>query len=224
MARLEADELEILKRSPSGDVLAAEVMLGGRNIPVIIKRSRRRKLRRYLTEIGRGGRAHRAWKKAWALVARDIPTAWPLLMMEKRRWGYVIDSLVVHERVAGTMLVHLDLAQLSEHDRKAVFHRLGRTLRLLERQGLSQYDSKMTNWMIVDDPKRGPVPIVIDVDGIRRWTPPLWPIDRLLRSLREHPQYTPEDSRWVCIGYAPYARLVEEPTEEQTPEQREVSC
>jgi hypothetical protein len=34
----------------------------------------------------------------------------------------------------------------------------------------------------------------------------MWPIDRLLRSLREHRQYTPEDSKWVCIGYAPYAR------------------
>jgi len=48
--------------------------------------------------------------------------------------------------------------------------------------------------MIVPDPRLGPVPVVIDVDGIRKITPPMWPIDRLLRSLREHPQYTPADS------------------------------
>ena len=30
----------------------------------------------------------------------------------------------------------------------------------------------------------------------------------LNRSLREHKQYTPEDSRWVCIGYAPHGRFV----------------
>jgi tRNA A-37 threonylcarbamoyl transferase component Bud32 len=210
LARLEADDLEILKRSPSGDVLAGELTLSGRTVPVVIKRSRRRKWRRYFTEIGRGGRARRAWRKAWALVARDVPTAWPLLMMEQRRMGYVTDSLIVSERVSGTMLVHLDLTLLNEADRQTLFHRLGRTLRNLESMALSQYDSKMTNWIIVDDPKRGPVPVAIDVDGIRRWTPPQWPIDRLLRSLREHPQYTPEDSRWVCIGYAPYARLIQE--------------
>jgi hypothetical protein len=38
----------------------------------------------------------------------------------------------------------------------------------------------------------------------------MWPIDRLLRSMREHPQYTPEDSRWLCLGYAPRARLLRE--------------
>ena len=45
------------------------------------------------------------------------------------------------------------------------------------------------------------------VDGIRRITPPMWPIDRLLRSMREHPQYTPADSRELCLGYSPFARL-----------------
>ncbi len=49
-----------------------------------------------------------------------------------------------------------------------------------------------------------------DFDGLRQFAPPMWPIDRLLRSLREHPQYTPEDSRWVCVGYAPHARLYQE--------------
>ena len=112
----------------------------------------------------------------------------------------------------------LDLGRWGESDRRTLFHRLGRTLRLLERQGLAQYDSKMTNWMIVEDEKLGPVPVVIDVDGIRRLVPPQWPIDRLLRSLREHRQYTPEDSKWVCIGYAPYARLVREEREEATTE------
>jgi hypothetical protein len=80
---------------------------------------------------------------------------------------------------------------------------------LIETQGLNQYDSKSSNWMIRLDEVLGPVPVVIDVDGIRRIVPTLWPIDRLLRSLRELPGYTPEDSRWVCIGYRPYARLAQ---------------
>jgi hypothetical protein len=53
------------------------------------------------------------------------------------------------------------------------------------------------------------VPIVVDVDGIRWITPSMWPMKRILRSLREHPQYTAEDSRELCLGYAPRAELVQ---------------
>ena len=208
--KLERDDVEVLKRTPGGDVLATEILLGGRAVPVVVKRPKRRHWYRYLNEIGRGGRARRAWFKAWSLVARDIPTAWPLLLAERRRFGYVIDSFTVFERVAGTLLAHADFAAMDPCSRRTLFHRLGRTLRLLERQGLSQYDSKMSNWVIVEDEKLGPVPVMIDVDGIRRWVPPLWPIDRLLRSLREHKQYTPQDSKWVCLGYAPHGRFVRE--------------
>ncbi len=70
LARIERDELEILKRSPSGDVLAGEVDLGGRTISVVIKRPRRRYWYRYINEIGRGSRARRAWYKA-------LDTWWP---------------------------------------------------------------------------------------------------------------------------------------------------
>jgi tRNA A-37 threonylcarbamoyl transferase component Bud32 len=210
LKQINADELPVLKRSASGDVLAGAVTIDGRIVDVIIKRPKHKKWYRRLNEIPRGGRARRAWKKAWSLVVRDIPTAWPLLMMERTTLGMVDDSVIVFERVAGLPLIHTQFDEMDATSRKTLFHRVGRTLRLLESRGLSQYDSKMTNWMIVNDEKLGPVPVVIDVDGIRRWVPPMWPIDRVLRSLREHKQYTPEDSKWVCIGYAPNARLARE--------------
>jgi tRNA A-37 threonylcarbamoyl transferase component Bud32 len=207
---MNADTLHVLKRSRSGDVLAGEVLLGGRRLEIVIKRPKRRKWYRYVNEMGRGGRARRAWLKAWSLVVRDVPTAWPLLMMERRRLGYVTDSAIVFERVAGTLLPEVDLDALSPSDRRTLYFRLGRTLRLIERNGLHQYDSKSSNWMIRPDEKLGPVPVVIDVDGIRKIVPTLWPIDRLLRSLRELPRYTPEDSMWVCLGYRPTAHLARE--------------
>jgi hypothetical protein len=48
------------------------------------------------------------------------------------------------------------------------------------------------------------------VDGIRKiqWT--RWSIDRLLRAMRAHAQYTPNDSFWLCKGYAPFARMARE--------------
>src|SRR5206468_4227225 len=104
LGRINADQLDILKRSASGDVLATEIILAGKPINVIVKRPRRSKWYRHVNEVGRGGRARRAWRKAWSLVVRDIPTAWPLLLMERRRLGHVVDSVIVFERVAGTQL------------------------------------------------------------------------------------------------------------------------
>src|SRR5205814_1942590 len=88
LRHVEADELKVIKRSRSGDVLDGEVTLAGRTIPVVIKRPLRRYWYRYLNEIGRGARARRAWLKAWKMTVRNIPNAWPLLLMERRKLGY----------------------------------------------------------------------------------------------------------------------------------------
>ncbi|HEV2295216.1 MAG TPA: lipopolysaccharide kinase InaA family protein [Tepidisphaeraceae bacterium] len=207
-SRIEADQLTIRKRSASGDVLEGEIVLGGRPVNVIVKRPQAKYWHRYLTQIGRGPRPRRAWRKAWRIIARDIPTAWPLLLMERRKLGYVTDALIVYERVSGTLLTKLDLHALEPTSRDTLFRRLGRTLRRLEEGGLAQFDAKSSNWMIMDDPRLGPVPVVIDVDGVgRSWATfrAAPAIERLLRSMRGHPQYTPGDSLALCQGYAPYA-------------------
>ena len=60
------------------------------------------------------------------------------------------------------------------------------------------------------DEKRGPTPVLVDVDGVRfyRWS--LFGLHRLLRSMREHRQYTPADSLALCRGYAPFMRIERE--------------
>jgi tRNA A-37 threonylcarbamoyl transferase component Bud32 len=207
--RIDADQLTIIKRSASGDVLEATIALGGRPLNVIVKRPRPKYWHRYLTQLGRGPRPRRAWRKAWRVIARDIPTAWPLLLMERRKLGYVTDALIVFEHVGGTLLTKLDLDAMDDPSRDTLFRRLGRTLRRLEDSGLAQADAKSPNWMIVDDPQLGPVPVVIDVDGVRqswRTLDPTATIQRLLRSMNNHPQYTQADSLALCQGYAPYAR------------------
>ena len=216
LAAIEKNQLEGLKREKGGDVLAGEVTLGGRTISVVVKRPRHNKWHRYIKEFVRGLRARQAWTKAWSLVARDIPTAWPLLVMQRRNaLGIPVQAIIVSERVRGDLLATMNFDALEPRSRVTLFHRLGRTLRLLEQRGRLLYDSKSPNWIVVHDEKVGPVPVIVDVDGVRQWTPPMWPIDRLLRSLREHPQYTPEDSRWVCLGYAPRAKLVREMPESE---------
>src|SRR5439155_4652078 len=113
LKRVESDQLKILKRSASGDVLEGEIVLGGKPIGVIIKRPRRKYWYRYLNSIGRASRAKRTWLKAWKLYIRNVVCEWPLLVMEKETLGYVTDSIVVLEKMQGTPLNSLDLDSLS---------------------------------------------------------------------------------------------------------------
>lgn len=208
--QIERDELHVIKRTRSGDVLAGEVTLGGRPVPVIVKRPRRKYWHRYLTDAFRGGRARRAWKKAWGLVVRDIPTAWPIAIMERRRWGYAVDQLIVFEKLDGPVLAQMELDSLNATQREELFRRCGRLLRKMERDGLYHWDAKAWNFIVRLDEKLGPQPMLIDVDGIRSFQYTRFAMHRLLRSLRDNPQYTPADSKALCQGYAPGGRLVEE--------------
>jgi hypothetical protein len=52
--------------------------------------------------------------------------------------------------------------------------------------------------------------VLIDVDGVRRRRWIALGIQRLLRSMKEHPHYTPADSLALCRGYAPHAKFVRE--------------
>lgn len=205
LQQIESDQLTSLKRSPSGDVLAGEIVLGGCPVQVIVKRPYKRHWYRYLNEVGRGSRAWRAWVKAWTLVNRDIPTAWPIIVLEKRVLGYVTDSLIVLERVEGPTLARVNLNALSASHRDMLLRRAGRILREIDQLRLSHFDAKASNWIVQEDSKLGPRPILIDVDGIRfrRWA--ALGIERLLRSMLEHRQYTPADSLSLCQGYAPYS-------------------
>jgi tRNA A-37 threonylcarbamoyl transferase component Bud32 len=218
LEKIEKGQLPAIKRSRSGEVLTAQVTLGGQPRNVIVKRPRRRYWYRYLNEIGRGHRARRAWKKAWALIARGLPTAWPVLLMEKRVAGYVVDAVLISEQVPGDTLAHCDLGSLPEPQRDQLFRRAGHVLRAIEKFGFSHFDAKASNWIVFNDEKTGPTPVMIDVDGIRRRNWVALGIHRLLKSMQENPNYTPADSFSLCKGYAPFAPLgVITPEEEPAP-------
>ncbi|HTW95633.1 MAG TPA: lipopolysaccharide kinase InaA family protein [Tepidisphaeraceae bacterium] len=204
-AAMEEGRLPWLKQSRSGDVAAAEVTLGGTSLPVVVKRPYKRYWYRYFNEIGRGSRARRAWMKAWRLIARNVPTAWPLLVLEKRVMGYVTDSIIVFERVEGATLADVNLDAIEPRQRDMLFRRTGRILRTIESFGYSHFDAKASNWIVVGDDQLGARPVLIDVDGVRRRKWVALGIDRLLRSMREHRQYTPADSLALCEGYAPFS-------------------
>jgi tRNA A-37 threonylcarbamoyl transferase component Bud32 len=207
LKQIDSDQFTVIKRRPSGDVLSGEVIIGGKPVPIVVKRPRRKYWYRYINEIGRGMRARRAWRKAWNLVVRNIPTAWPMLLMQRRTLGYATDAIIVFERVPGVTLWEKDLDAMPPDHRDALLRRCGRLLRRLEQSGLAHGDAKATNWIVHDDPRIGPTPVLVDVDGIRpRMLGPLG-VDRLVRSLRRHRQFNDADERSIRQGYAPSAAM-----------------
>jgi hypothetical protein len=215
LARMEGGLLEVIKSSRSGDVLAGEVTLAGRVVEVIVKRAKRKKWYRYVNEIGRGSRSWRAWKKSWNLLVRGIPAAWPLLVMERQVLGYVLDQAIVFEKVPGKTLAVTDLDAMEPVEREGLLRRCGRILRKIEKVGFSHFDPKASNWIVMPDEKIGATPVLVDVDGVRFYRWDTFGIQRLLKSMREHRQYTQEDSLALCQGYAPFTRMEEEPAEKE---------
>jgi tRNA A-37 threonylcarbamoyl transferase component Bud32 len=215
LERIGNDQLTIVKRDASGDVLSGDVVLDGRPVSVIVKRPKRKSWWRYAMDLPRRSRARRTWIKTWKMLIRDIPCEWPLLMMEKRVLGYTIDSVIVFERTPGATLAAVDLDVLSPRQRDELFHRTGHVLRRIDDLGFMHADAKSTNWIVFDDPARGPTPVLIDLDGVRHYRWPMMGIERLLRAMKQHKQYTPHDSLMLCRGYAPEAKLVQESPSEQ---------
>jgi len=206
LADLSADTMEILKRSSSGDVLATRIVLGGRPLDVIVKHPRRKFWYRHLTEIWRGTRARRAWNRAWQLIIRGIPTAWPLLMLEKRVCGYVTDGIVVFERIPGRALSETRYWKEDPDRYRTLLLRCGRMLRRMEESGLYFYDSKTTNWVVREYEGNDPLPLLVDVEGVRIFNQG-GGVRRLLRSLRESPdgEFEPADGAALLRGYFPFA-------------------
>ncbi len=203
--RIDADELKVLKRGRSGDVLEGTVTLAGCNVAVVVKRPGRSSLRRSLTQVFCGSRAQQAWEKAWGLAVRGIPTAWPMLLMEKRVHGYVTDSLVVMEKVDGPVLAKVDASE-NPGAYALLMGRCGKLLREIERSGLFLYDAKAYNWIVMADPRLGPTPVLIDADSMRRMRVRIGGLNRLLRSLREDTGtgLSPENALALARGYRPF--------------------
>jgi hypothetical protein len=133
--------------------------------------------------------------------------------MERRVVGYVVDQAIVFERLPGKTLAVTNLDILPPDDRDALFRRCGRILRRIDDVGLSHFDSKASNWIITPDEKRGSTPVLVDVDGVRFYRWRTFGMQRLLKSMREHRQYTPRDSLSLCQGYAPFTYLEQEQDE-----------
>jgi tRNA A-37 threonylcarbamoyl transferase component Bud32 len=210
LGQLQSQQLRIIDDSNRKQVLAGEIVLAGVPLNVIVKRLRKLWYE-YFFDIGFGSRSGRIWKRAWSLVVRDVPAAWPILVMERRRFGIVVDQIIVLEQIPGLSLSQFPLDDLTRNQRDQLFSRLGRLLRRWEKLGLYHPNAEVSKFVIQNNSAQGPMPILIDADGIRKIGWMQSSIHRLLDSLRkEQKAYNPDDSYALCRGYAPTARMEKE--------------
>lgn len=165
------------KDSHSAAVCRTLLELDGHALAVIIKRPRARSLWRRLVQLLPPSRSARAWRIGHALLHRDVATARPLALLERRIGPFIADSLLITEALPGAV----DLETLLRHPPAPLASPGGRALKqrliallaphvrhLLDR-GFVHRDCKASNILVLSEPALKL--LWIDLDGIRRARP-----------------------------------------------------
>ncbi len=132
----------------------SRVQLEGSTQPfdLAVKGCRWRGLRGGLSDWLRGSRARRALRGARRLCAAEIPTALPLALAERRRFGILVESFFVSRFIAGA----LPLPAAAEHfsrdarGRRAVIRALAELVARLHERGLDHRDFKHSNFLLAE--------------------------------------------------------------------------
>jgi hypothetical protein len=149
---------------------------------VICKRPLPRNAVKKLTVWLLGSRAMRTWRLANALLNRQIPTARPLAVVEKRWLGRPVDAFLLTECIEQAhdldALLTLRLRELDEHLgrrlKQQVIDALVPVLRRLHERGFAHRDLKAPNVMVQwdGDVDHRPRVLLVDLDGIRQVSGP----------------------------------------------------
>jgi tRNA A-37 threonylcarbamoyl transferase component Bud32 len=143
------------------------------SIPVILKRPRARNWWRRLVQSWPPSRTGRGWQMGHGLLNRDIATARPLALVERRLGPLVLDSVLVTEAIPGAIDLETFLRQqqsvLSAREwavlKQRLAHRLAQQLRRLHERGFTHRDCKASNILVVQQPELKL--LWIDMDGVR---------------------------------------------------------
>jgi hypothetical protein len=199
-----------LKDSRSSSVIEMEIPLAGAPCPVIYKRFKvRSRLEPWLSLLRRT-QALRSWVLGHGLVERCLPTARPLLFIERRRLGVAREAYLLTQKITNACDLHQFVAEamnLLARERAPVLRdlieSLARLVRKLHDRGLSHRDLKATNILV----KRGHSALssasgrslfLIDLVGIQRVrrlgrSRRARDLARLQASLSTHPVFTRGD-------------------------------
>lgn len=170
---LDQKDAALRKDSHSASVVTARLSCDSGEIDAIVKRPLARNWRRKLRNLLGLSRSARGWRLANALLNRDIATARPLAMLERRLGPLVLDSVLLTEFVPGAVDLAAHLKREFERlgPRQWLRHKLelcdllARALRQLTERGFTHRDCKAQNLLVVAEPRLKL--IWIDMDGLR---------------------------------------------------------
>lgn len=173
------DHANMIKVSKTAVVCRTSLaMEDGSQLDIVCKQSFGRNSLKRLQNSVRTSRAMQTWKKAHALLNRQIPTARPLAVLEKRRWGVRTDSLIITEYIENArdldtvLSVHMrELSPARQRRFKlAVSEALVTVLRRFHEWGFMHRDFKAPNIIVQWNTRLDERPrvLLVDLDGVRR--------------------------------------------------------
>ncbi len=216
----------LLKDSPRARVVKCRLEPDGQARRVIYKRFHASKWTDPWFNLVRGTPAQRSWVSAFRLLDCGIPTARPLAVIERRRFGIPGDCYLITEKIqrAVELRDYVDrLAELPGAERHVAVRRLadqlGRLLRALHDRQLSHRDLKAANILVSPRGKNPGISdevvqlTLIDLVGLERWrrlphSRRVQNLGRLHASFHCHPKLSRTDKlrflraylRWGLFG------------------------
>lgn len=175
-----ADRRDLLKDSATAIVCRAKLPHEQGSLEVVAKHGRPKTFGKKLQSLFRPSRARATWQRANALLHRQILTARPLALIERKRFGVLIDSVMIAERVDPAIdldtLLTVTMREMPGQRQRLLKEQLATglltvTRQLLER-GYRHRDFKAPNIIVQWDPAADAPPqiVLVDLDGVL----PLW--------------------------------------------------
>lgn len=163
----------VAKDSHSAEVARVMLDQAEPRVEVVRKRIRSRNWRRSLRNLLFRSRNRRGWLVGNALLHRDLPTARPLALLERRLGPLVLESVLLTEAIGAACDLRAYLEEQHARLRGAAWLRcrqdvaalLAHRLRSLHARGFVHRDCKLDNVLAV---RRGELDLWwIDLDGLR---------------------------------------------------------
>lgn len=157
--------------------LAVEIEHGEEKKPLFIKVddfTRRIRLKKWFRNFFVPSRARKSWRAGEALIKHGIPTATPIAFLEMRRWGFLLRSYLLVQRLPSAEAIHQRYKRLYRRcadpalakEKEVLLGALARALAAMHENGIFYGDLKASNVLAYPAEKRMELAFV-DLESVR---------------------------------------------------------